>query len=238
MFKWDGSDLTEFLKRKDVRVEEGIYEKLILWRFYWNEDGKRTSQLCIVRSCQNILPCLIDEIKPVFNIEKLGTHWTRYKSRRLLLIKPHLSDDVLIEDLPLNIIVNATSNVFIKSEVRKIFLFKEIMGATRSSEKSIVLRNNGILIKPISWYEPGMKPVKDAKVISNSVLKKWFDDTDMDREMMKFLQISQIADITKLLFQLRNKMEKIVKRIDITAISYVDAILYRIQSRLQHILDI
>lgn len=229
MFKWDGSEVTDFLKREDVYWEEAIYEKYVLWRIY----HKKLEEICYVRSCSSTISCLIDELKPVFKIEKMGTHFTKFHGRMLILLKPNIVNNVVIEDISLSQ-VNVKEETF-KDQIRNIFLFRELMGVSRSTEKSIIFRQYKDIIKPISFYEPNMNPNKDYKVISNTVLNKWFDGS-IDTYMREFLNISKREEITETLFKLRSEMEKIVNRIDKRAIAYVDAILNRIRSRLQHIL--
>lgn len=233
MLKWDGSDISDFLDRKEVYWEEGIYEKSIIWRIYYkNSSSKTQEEICYVRACSTYLPCIIDEFKTMFHIEKIGTHYTKYKGKCLILLKPNIQNGKIIQEISLDQ-VEVKDKLFIE-EVRKIFLFRELIGITRSTEKSIICRViNGV--KPISFYEPNMKPNKNGKILSNKNLNKWFNGS-LDNYLIKFLKIKDKHCITKVIFNLRIEMEKIVNRIDKKAIGYIDQILSRIQSRLQHIL--
>jgi len=236
MFKWDGSELTSLFKRKDVYWEEGIYEKNIYWRVYYPINNLLREEICIVRSCSSTLSCIIDEMKPIFKIDKLGTHWIKYKSKMLILIRPNIKNSTIIDEISLKYFLNAEKNIFFKKEVQRILLFRELLGISRSGESSIICRQTPLNVKPISFYEPNMTPLKEGKVISNFMLNKWFSDTSIDDEIIIFLNIKEIKDLTRYLFNLRIKFEEIVNRIDKDAIAYIDAILNRIQTRLQHIL--
>ena len=145
--------------------------------------------------------------------------------------KPNIKKGKIIEDVPLFEI--GIYNETLKREIRNIFLFRELLGLSRSNEKSIVCRM-GKKVTPISFYEPNMLPNKRGKVLSNQILNKWFGGS-LDEYLKDFLQIYD-KNITKYIFNLRIKMEKVVNRLDNKALPYIDLILSRIQSRLQHIL--
>ena len=98
MLFWDGTEITDFLKESRITVEEGIFEKIIYWKI---QDGDK-KEYCQIRFSQNILPCLIDELKPVFGLTKIGTHWIKYKGRFLILLKSLHRNDVVYFDLTLD----------------------------------------------------------------------------------------------------------------------------------------
>ena len=126
MFKWDGSEITQFLEKDEVYWDEGIYERNIIWRITYDNKGIVMSELGYVRTCTNTLQCLIDELKTAFKIEKIGTHWFRYKGKMFVLTKPLIKNGNIVEEISLKYIHNVTNKIFIK-EVQKIFLFREIM---------------------------------------------------------------------------------------------------------------
>ncbi len=229
MLKWDGSDLTKFLNMKDVYWEEAIYKNLIIWRIYHNNK----EELCYVRSSSSSLSCLIDEFKPIFNIEKIGTHWFKYKSKKLILLKPNVRGGKIIQEISLHEI--HTYDEKFKILVKRVLLFREIMGISRSNEKGIICRVNNRSVKPLSFYEPNMYPNKNTKVLSNKILNEWFEG-DLEKSLKEFFSIRYSKDITTYIFKLRIKMEKIIYRLDRKYIPYIDFILARIQSRLLQIL--
>lgn len=230
MFKWDGSNISDFLNRKDVFWEEAIYKKYIIWRIYYGDQ----TELCYIRASNSYLPCLIDEFKPIFGLEKIGTRWCKYKGRYLILLKPNVQNDTIIKEISLYDVY--IEDEYFREMVRRIFLFREMLGITRSNEKSIICRDTPLMIKPISFYDPNMIPIKNGKVLSNNILNSWFDGS-LDESIKDFLHIENRNDITGLIFKLRTKMEEIVNRIDKKYIPYIDQIVSRIQSRLQHILN-
>lgn len=229
MFEWNGSEVTELIKNSII--EEAVYNKTIYWRVIHNEK----EQYCMVRSMSNgILPCLIDEIKPIFDLEKIGTHWTKYNNKKLLLLKVNVNvTGSIIYDLHLDIF---PFNEKLCHEVQKIFAFRNLLGMSKSYETSIILRKINKYIVPISYYEPNMEPSSEGK-IPNTVLDKWFKNISIEEVVKNMLKIKDLKEIANILHAFRSKLEKVVKRCDNSSITFVDEIISRIGSCLQHILN-
>jgi hypothetical protein len=232
MFSWDGSEISEFLKEKKIHIEEGRYDENTYWKITNEETGEEG--ICIVRSTTCTLACLLDEIKPIFGLEKMGTHWIKFKNKKYILIKPEIVKGVIIKELTLNQI---NYNRKLEKEVQKIFIFRELTGMSKNFESSIILRKKGLVIKPISFYEPNMTPSNCGKVLPNTILEKWFKNTSIDHEVKKMFNVEKLDNINYILFDIREKMEKIFNRLDPESVTNLDEILSRIRSRLQFILE-
>lgn len=235
MFKWDGSDLTEFIKDEAIKIHEAKSEK----RMYWiieNEKGKeREKEEVLVKSSAHTFACLVDELKPVFGLEKVGTHWVKLYGKIYILFKPEKNrKNVLIEELTLN---DYKYDKNLEKEIQKIFLFREIVGVPRTTEKNVILRIKGLYVQPISFYESNLKPNNSGKVLSNIILDKWFKDVDLDKAVAEFFKIQSIEQINDVLLPLHQKLEEIVKRTGPSSVMYVDEILSRIRHRLQSFLS-
>ncbi len=229
MFKWNGSDITNFINDERTVIEEATNEK----NKYWKITNGKKSEICLIRSSTNTQACLIDEIKPVFKLEKIGTQWFKFKGKNMILLKPHIEKNYVVEDLSLD---ELGFNKEIETEVQNIFIFREILGMSKNFEKSIILRNKGFYIKPISFYDPNMNPIHEGKVIPETIINKWFKNTDLDEAVLKLFKIDKLEDITNLLLNLKTKLDEIFLRVDPNLITNIDEILTRIRSRLQFIL--
>lgn len=227
IFKWDGSDVTELVK--ESLIEEGSYEK----NTYWKLTHKDILEYCIVRQSGTTIPCLIDELKPIFNMHKIGTHWIRYRGKKLILLRLIVKDEIIIQDITLDKIKFRQS---LSHEVQKIFVFRELLGLSRSWESSIILRERNHFMRPMSFYEPNMTPASEEKVIPNTVLEKWFKNTSLDDVVKKLLKVEKLEDIPKTIHNLRTKMETVVNRVNKDEITHIDEILKRINNRLQFVL--
>lgn len=238
MFKWDGSDISHILNMDKIIITQTEWDKLSIWQIY--NSVENITVYCIVRTAKNSLACLIDEIKPIFFLEKIGTHWAKFNGKIYILLKAQIKEDIIIEETTLNEIkikepYNLANFLY---EVQKIFVFRELLGITKTYESSIVLRNKITHIQPISYYEPNMKPETEKKILPQTVLERWFIHvhTDVDQITKQILCIDKLEDITKNLHFLKEKLVCIVNRVDISMNTSVDLILSRIRNRLQCIL--
>jgi len=230
MFKWDGSDISDFIKDEKTQIKEGIYGKKV----YWKIKHEEKEEICLKRNVTTTFPCLIDELKPVFELEKIGTHWFKFKGKKMILMKLKNENNFILEEVTLDQI---GYNKKIEEEVQKIFVFREILGTSKNYEKNIILRKKGFFIKPISFYETNMTPSSIGKVIPDTILDKWFKETNLDASVLKLFKVEKMEDINKVLLELKNKLMEIFNRVDPNAITNIDEILSRIRSRLQFVLD-
>lgn len=230
MFKWDGSDISDFIKDPKTVIEEGGYKKNV----YWKIKHGNNEEICLKRNSSSNMACLIDEMKPVFGLEKIGTHWFKFKAKTVIIFKIVMENGSILEEITLDQISHKKE---LATEVRRIFLFREMLGTSSNFEKNIILRKKGYYIKPVSFYEPNMNPSHHGKVIPDTILEKWFKDTDLDEATKIFFNIDKLENINKILLDLKKKLLDIFNRIDMNAITNLDEIISRIRSRLQFILD-
>jgi hypothetical protein len=230
MFKWNGSNISDFIKDEKTIIEEGKYKNNV----YWKIKHENMEEICLKRNSTTSMGCLIDELKPAFGLEKIGTHWFKFKGKTMIIFKPIIEKGFVVEELTLDQITYKNG---LETEVRRIFLFREILGISQNYEKNIVLRKKGFFIKPVSFYEANMNPSHSGKVIPDTILDKWFKKTDLDEAVQKFFNVNKLEDINKTLLDLKNKLVDIFNRVDPNAITNLDEILSRIRSRLQFFLD-
>lgn len=228
MFNWDGSNVTNFIE--NVIIQEGKYNKRKYWKIIKGDDY----EICLVKTSPNTFPCLIDELKPVFNLEKIGTHWFKFKSKTMILLRLINKDNTVLEELTLDKIKLSLDkikfNKYLQHEVQKIFIFRELLGMTANFEKSIILRNKGLYIKPISFNDTNMAPYSEGKVIPETIIKKWFNDGDLNEAVLKMFGSE---NINLVLLKLKSDLEKICLRVNKDLIINIDEILTRIRARMQ-----
>lgn len=242
MFGWDGSDVTPIISQCDIH--EAKYDKTTYWILSINDPSKKdiafgdrrndNNIVCMVKTSKskNPIPCLIDELKPVFGLQKLGTHWCRFKGKVKILIRCVLNEEGHIkEEINLNMIDVVSS--LLKMQIQEIFAFRELLGITCSYTSSIILRDSRDgSVYPVSFYEPNM--VFDQKVIPVTVLEKWFDDDmTIDMTVQRLMKIRDINQIGVVLHNIRNKIEETIERVDRRTIGFEAQILGRISERLQ-----
>ena len=231
MFKWDGTDVTLILK--DANIYSGCHEKHKYWYIKFNHNDDY--EICIVKNAKSTIPCLIDETKQIFGLQKVGTHWCDIGGLKLLL-KPNMTPEgYIVADIPLSKFKvdhkDKITDLF-KMQIQEIFAFRELMGITCSFESSIVVRENKNTIYPLSYYEPNMK-LEDGKIIPYSILDNWFEEKSIDTVVKNKLKVFHMDDINNTLHRIRNQLEEIIEKTDRRNITYKTIILNRITERLQ-----
>ena len=230
MFKWDGTDVTNIISQSYIySAEHGKYKYWVIRHVCNNTIHEET---CIVRSCKDSLSSLIDELKPIFGLQKLGTHWCRYNGKMKLLIKAvRTPKGEIKQEITLNQI-DPSTNHLLKFRVQEIFAFRELLGVTRSYSSSIIIRESKNSVYPISFYEPGMVTT-DKKIIPYKILETWFEGSSIDIVVKKLCKIHTIDRLGVVLHNIRGKIEETIERVDRRAISYKTCIMNRITERLQ-----
>lgn len=232
--KWDGTFLGEI-------TDLDIVEKyMINGKEYWNFSNSYS----YVRTITSLQSCLIDEMKPIFNLKecKLGTHWVIYGKKKILLIRNMNLDGYFIEDEFVDYRKVIIDDIFTR-QMQELYAFREIVGVTCSYDINFRVRkykkkafldatSDKIRGYPLSYVETGLKPEKIGKCIPNTVLDKWFKDTNITEVTKRLLGYKDLDSIPDMLHNLNTQLEQVVMRVDKDLIRIVPLILDRIKSRL------
>lgn len=242
VFKWDGTDLG------DLRDENILSQIFANEDEYWTLKIHDNVQVCYVRSIVKNHANLIDELKPVFNLKhsKLGTHRAKYKTRKILLIKPIIEDDSIILEQKIDYEVCIIDQMFIH-QIQELYVFREFLGVSQSFDKNIRVRKMKaskfeevensenpykMRVYPISFHETSFHPEKIEKCVPNTVLEKWFKGTSINIVARRLLGIGKPEQIPEVIFKLNSQIQEVVERVDRDLIKHVTEILDRIKSRL------
>ena len=181
---------------------------------------------CIVYSASTNDPLIIDELKPIFGLTRLGTHKVQYKGRGYCLVKPQLdSQGDIVPEVCLSE-HDGTDRIFIY-QAQEVYVFRELLGISQTYEKNIKVRHGS----PVSLIERRINPFH-GKVIPNNALNKWFEGTDVTLVVKRFLSVSNFNDIPTVTFKLHNDIERVINRVSRGSIFYVSFIVDRIRRRL------
>lgn len=253
MFKWNGTDVTDIINKS--RIFEVVYNKITYWKIIYDNGNNLEEEICIVRSTTGSTSSIIDELKPIFGLPKLGTHWCKNdgKDNRknhtvnknttkkfLILIKCISTPDGFIrrEDslrtymTRLNITTDNIENL-LKLQVQEIYAFRELLGITKTFDSSIIIREGkGKNVYPVSFYEPSISN-NNGRIIPGIVLETWFEDIDLDDVICKLVNINNVNNLTDRVCKIRSDAEIIIKRIDQENIGIVDIICSKIIQTVQ-----
>lgn len=233
-FEWNGSHL-------------GTYKKNII---DWKLETKRAKYcqlningkvlVCQIRNVKSHLPCIIDEIKPLFGISKLGTHDLYIGKTMYQIIKarvPSLTGG-LQEDHRLDEMLEIYKKMenlpdYVKREVQKIYIFRNIMGIPQNFDRSIRVRISNNLMTPLSFTESKMDP-QFHKAMSKTCIRKWFDnDESIIKELLnEMLQTKTDEDVEYKIPLIRGEMDNIFSRINKDATMYKTFIIRNLQNKI------
>lgn len=174
-FRWDGSYLGQHPKSIVIATS-----KPHRYRFSQLMIDRSTTYV-IMKESKTIIPCIIDELKPLFGLTKLGTHSIHIGGRLYVLVHV-ISDEkgLPIEDPKLSEVKlpDPVPSEWIQ-EIRKIFCFRQLIGLKYTPSCTIIVRTKNDLLSFISIWEADFDFQKNGPSVSKYVTKKWFGETSI-----------------------------------------------------------
>jgi len=228
---WDGSNLGD-LDLLDIKWNIKK-ENRTVWIFKWKEQNIA----CEVVNIQNNIPCVLDEMKYIFGIPKIGTHTVTH-GKKIYLLKRIRSENRSVASIILDKSINnyiIDMNNMISNQIREILVFRQVCGINPTHESKIVIREGYDQIYPLSWEEKGITMNREDSVLSSTLFSKWFDDTTFYKTLHTLLKITENENsedneyYSLRLMEIRIDIENIINRLDSNLIWFVDYIIYRAQ---------
>lgn len=186
--KWDGSLIK--CKIKEEKEKSG--------KIFWLVSDGIKSYWCLVKKITYPLPCLIDELKPLFGLEKAGTHWCKHQRNKYLLTHFSGSDAFY---LPSN------EDEEDKEEMQKIILFRYIFNLPLPRNDTIIKRRDKIIsIQEINYSNSKF-------FFTLSIYKNWFNNIKPTDVLKKMLHIENdretISKIVSIMKKINSTIEKV-----------------------------
>lgn len=230
---WDGSHLGTIHKHQIIRDFNVDNHR------YWVVMIGDVTITAIVRTTQGYVPCIIDELKPVFGLTKLGTHTVKIKSKLYILIRVlHNDDNILIRELMLNEAGDElTSNEQFRDYVRRVYVFRDTFAISRTFDSSITCRtittvSGNTYTVPVSIYEPSITD-SETCLLPNTVLTRWFADGKMPHDVLiDMLGISDRKQLQKAISRVRNSIASTIERISKDSLCVETIAIRRLTTRL------
>lgn len=227
---WDGS----YLGKYDKSI---IQWKLITQRAtYVNLKLGVTEVTGSIKKVKSCIPCIIDELKPLFGCRKSGTHHFYLGKVLYMLTSAVVTEAGIQEDYRLDEFKTKTSKVstfpdFLRYEVQKTYVFRTLIGLTSNFDRSLRVRIINNMVYILSFCENIINPEVNRN-ISQAVGKYWFFDTNSNEVLQKMFNVETTDDIHVVLYQLRSDIESVIKRINRDEIIYASKITEQVQNRL------
>lgn len=229
---WDGTNLGELTDDNILEQLETITvsnKKLYVFRLKINDKYP----IGLGYSTENGIPCITDQLKPMFNITPAGSHFFKYKSFQYFIIR--YFEDLSYYDRLSDINIDELTVTY-KLKIRRLFIYRDIIGTFPNAETNILIDKRQIL-DPISLSEN----IKDATLngiktrLSKECVNRWLKDdeirynlTSLDCKMINTTNFNHSEYIASV----KTTIQDTMLRIDGEHISFVNAIIDRIQSRI------
>ena len=181
---------------------------------------------CLYIKRKNLLPVIIDEIKYVFGIRKIGTRY----NKRYIFFPPNIQYNTWLEETRLSDINEKLSYSNIR-QCRNILAFRYLLGLTNINERSILYRN-GVLydFNDINCHEFGEKIS-----LSMRVMKDWFKEIDVNKTIFLMLKNKDIKNKVELILHVRIELTKVIEVIDKKHIDMVSTVCNRLIDIFDHV---
>lgn len=209
--KWDGSHLGEF--KHDIICGTCEINGDRYCKFNINDHIFYAH----IKTVTDNISCLVDELKELFGLRKLGTHTVRIHSKLYLLIKANTiksatkNEMSIIEDISINkVAINPTDNVLFQREVQKIVVFRELLGISAGGRNIIRIRYDLDGPYPLSYIENNID--YDKHKITLQIYRKWFADLSISDILPKIVNYGD--DLTETIAQYRGEIEKVITRVN------------------------
>ena len=260
-FKWDGTELQNF-------GENNIIEKITSYIFeYWVIRYQECQTIVLVRKTKCYTPCLVDELKPLFGLQKLGTHYAKYGSGYVILIRSRtdLTGRNIIIESTLNNIKNikelnndkikdkdklgsfsvTTEKDNLINEIKRIYVFRDLLCLSKSTDNCIAIRRTeSNELTAICFIDSAINPRKLMDLTRSTYLpdvafNRWFHPEESPSQILcRMCKIYKKAGLTHRVFNLRLSIEKITNQVCGNYLENLPGILCdRLSSKLQYHLN-
>lgn len=238
MLKWDGSYLDKYnnsIIQWEYKNGYFTYMKLIL-----NEEE------IYCKGCRNDddFPCIVDELKTVFGLKKIGSHSLKIGKYNWIIYKlPFIIEDDNDKNW-MNWIANFTQfNKFNKytieqeDEIRKWIIFRQLLGLKGVMYSSILLHTEDMIIETINEKKSEFHDKnKSIDYLIYTIQKKWFPEFEFKSYVRIFLGNEYINEFNKLkqkelvvvtIYNIRNQINEIINRINSKYLIYISFVVMK-----------
>ena len=152
-----------------------------------------TDIICHIYKYKDDIPLIIDEIKPIFGLEKIGRHTCLIKNKKYLLSQICEENEYIF---------NEVENKYDIQQIRETIAFRYIMCITTTGN-FLWYRKSSVL----SYKDCSINPSRDDFKLSLVIIKKWFEN---DNNMIYDTIYHMLIKICNNKYNLRYTVRQIV----------------------------
>ena len=239
---WDGSHLGS---HNGTRItcrweQQGTKYTGIYLEEGWSEGMPGGSIYCIAICSKDLFPCIVDDIKRLFDIPRRGVHRIGIAGKEYILYYVPISvRGEIIWETPLSRLDSRhrlRSDPIFRRDVQKVIAFCDILALCGTGEPSIRIRPGADgKFTPISVNERTTAIMKessyDYSILSKTLFSKWFGENtslcDVVKDMVKYQSVryqtgipiprspgGNSDNLAVISACMRNEIDAIIKRYD------------------------
>ena len=217
---WDGSDLGDISKYyiNIIKPIIGTVGAKLTLRI------RKSNITCYAWKYKDDIPLIIDELKPIFGLIKIGRHKCIIEGVKLLIAR--------IVDIEENITCGELKDCDV---IRQHLAFRYLLGVITRGEFLWYRPTHGLT----SYKDCGITFVKESSSISISNINKWFDGERNNiistiKILLKSTQSNEVSFI-RIVQAIRIKIDAIIRKINQEYIYICSGFMSRVQIYLSHI---
>lgn len=241
-FKWNGSSLG------NISDSQILVKYILAGIEYWRIKIGYYETICIVRKQKDYSPCIVDELKPIFGLVKLGTHYAHHNESAyyIILIRSRMSQDG--KNIQPEVSLKGYEGELddsVREKIKHIYVFRDILCLSKTKKSvddgSIILRKNitDDQIFPVSFIDGSIKVAKMIDIsistyIPETIFKKWLANDSPSKLLSGMCRIKGRDSILNGVFKIKSKINDILEvtsrseRIDLS-----DIIIKRVTDKLE-----
>lgn len=233
-FAWDGTDLGLVAQSRItiyyISPKTGIT--------YWRINGDVVDVVVVLTPIKNSNVSIVDELKVLFGLPKLGTHRCRLADKQqYAMIRSTVMNGIVIEELPYGSITLLSHPESLTRSIQRTIAFRELIGIKSTTEDDLLLRQE----MDGSLYVAGSNEKRLCKtatrnVTSKTLCGKWFSKetilSTVDRAIYSFWFRSRTQEeFRERIRDLERAIADIIARVDPVRYELTDQLVTRMWSK-------
>lgn len=148
--QWNGTYLGTISPEGSISLVEVISGNV---GTYWKLSVNGCEEYALVQQCSDMLPALLDNLKEVFGLYRIGTHICRRNGDLYVLYRAVWDEQGILEDVPLSqLSLSLSPSCRCAVDISRMFLFRWLFGL-RSTQASVKVRTEDDFSYPVSMNE-------------------------------------------------------------------------------------
>lgn len=196
---------------------------------YFRLSSQKFDEICIYRNMKTYkhatFACIVDELKPIFGLMKLGTHSIKIGTKYYMLIKPCYDGQIIIEDKKLECFVNFNNENF-REKIRNIFVFRDLLDLKPHHQNTVRIRKINNRYHPVSFIDNDSNNSVNYNSVTDAIVANWLDPYTFEEILKNTIIVSETRH--EQLYYYREKIKDVILAIDKSHISFAHSIIAKL----------